>query len=197
MRIIMTLPLLALFLLGSPIYGQLENFNKKRHQIDQRLMAGLGSWAGVNLIGSGIAWATTPKGEAHYFHQMNVMWNTVNLGLAIPGYLKARKAKNTSSLSETLDEQYKTEKIFLINSGLDIGYMAGGLLLRATAQNFPEQQEMRNGYGTSLLIQGGFLFLFDIIAYATHSSHRHTKLSPLLKNIELSATGIRLRLSMQ
>ncbi len=76
----------------------LEQFNKERIQTDKRLMIGLGSWATTNFVVSGIGWATVPSGEAHYFHQMNVLWNTVNIGLAVPGYLKAKKALKSSPL---------------------------------------------------------------------------------------------------
>ena len=49
----------------------LQNFNKERTQIDKHLMIGLGSWATSNFVVSGIGWATVPKSEAYYFHQMN------------------------------------------------------------------------------------------------------------------------------
>ena len=54
-------------------------------------MLSLGSWASANIVGSGIGWARSYSEENKYFHQMNVMWNLVNLGLAIPGYIKAKK----------------------------------------------------------------------------------------------------------
>ena len=153
-------------------------------------MIGLGTWATTNFIASGIGWATVPTGEAHYFHQMNVLWNTVNIGLAIPGYLKARKANSSLSFSETIRMQHQTEKIFLINSGLDIGYMAGGLLLRSSAKTNISKQHQFNGYGNSLLLQGGFLFLFDLTAYIIHNNHSKKSLDKLLNSVQFGSTGI-------
>jgi hypothetical protein len=72
----------------------LIQFNQERLQTDKQLMLGLGSWASANFLVSGLGWATVPKGEAHYFHQMNVLWNTVNIGLAIPGYINAKKSNS-------------------------------------------------------------------------------------------------------
>lgn len=175
----------------------LEQLNKERIQTDKRLMIGLGSWATTNFIASGIGWATVPTGEAHYFHQMNVMWNTVNIGLAIPGYLKAKKANTSLSFSETIRTQHQTEKIFLINTGLDIGYMAGGLLLRSEAKTNSDKQDQFNGYGSSLLLQGGFLFVFDIVAYAIHNRHSKKSLEPMMNKIELSSTGLGLKWNLQ
>lgn len=82
---------LILFVQRVSFAQPLNQFHVEKSTIDQRLMLGLGSWAVTNFIVSGIGWATVPDGEARYFHQMNVLWNTVNLGLAIPGYLKAKK----------------------------------------------------------------------------------------------------------
>lgn len=159
-------------------------------------MLTLGSWATVNMVGSGAAWATLPEGEARYFHQMNVMWNVVNLGLAIPGYIKARKASNDLSFAETWSEQNQTEKVFLFNGALDIAYMTGGLLLREMAQNDPSRAQMFNGFGNGLLLQGGFLFVFDLTAYAIHKRHANKKLLPLFEKIELSQSGIGLRYNL-
>jgi sRNA-binding regulator protein Hfq len=166
-----------------------EQFNIERNQTDQRLMIGLGTWATTNFIASGIGWASVPKGQAHYFHQMNVMWNTINMGLAIPGYLKAKKANSSLSFAETIRTQHQTEKIFLINSGLDIGYMAGGLLLRSSAKTNVSKQDQFNGYGNSLLLQGGFLFLFDLTAYIIHNHHSKKSLDNLLNSVQLSSSG--------
>jgi hypothetical protein len=189
--------LISLFLAFGSTAQSLEQFNKERNQTDKRLMIGLGSWATTNFIASGIGWATVPTAEAHYFHQMNVMWNTVNIGLAIPGYLKAKKANTSLSFSETIRTQHQTEKIFLINTGLDIGYMAGGLLLRSEAKTNSDKQDQFNGYGSSLLLQGGFLFVFDIVAYASHNRHSKKSLEPMMNKIELSSTGLGLKWNLQ
>lgn len=81
-----------IFYTSSSLAQPLLQFNQERIQKDKRLMLGLGSWASANFLVSGVGWATVPKGEAYYFHQMNVLWNTVNIGLAIPGYFNAKKS---------------------------------------------------------------------------------------------------------
>jgi hypothetical protein len=171
----------------------LLEFNALRNRIDQHLMVGLGTWASSNLVISGIGWATVPGGEARYFHQMNVMWNTVNLGLAIPGYIKARKAGSAFEFAETVHMQHKTEKIFLINTGLDIGYMAGGLILRTEAKSNPSKQDQFRGFGNSLLLQGGFLFAFDLTAYLIHQRHAKKSLYPIMNSLQLSSNGLGLK----
>ncbi|MDB2656623.1 hypothetical protein N9Y60_01065 [Crocinitomicaceae bacterium] len=183
--------LVLLFVVNSN--AQLNEYNQERLQMDKRLMLSLGSWATTNLAVGGIGWATTPKGEAHYFHQMNFFWNTVNVALAVPGYLKARKESSNLNFAETLRAQNKTETIFLINSGLDIAYMSSGLLLRSEARFNPERKDQWTGYGNSLLLQGGFLFVFDLTAYILHKRHYNKKLNGFLDQIELSQNGLGMR----
>jgi hypothetical protein len=164
----------------------LQNFNKERTQIDKRLMIGLGSWATSNFVFSGIGWTTVPKSEAYYFHQMNVLWNTVNLGLAIPGYFKAKNDNRSLTLNETKKIQRKTQNIFLINTGLDVVYISSGFLLRNSAQSNLSQKDRFNGFGNGLILQGGFLFIFDLTAYAIHKYHANK----FLNNLEISPNGL-------
>lgn len=183
---------LLLFCIPYHSFAQpLQEFNGERETINKKLMIGLGSWATANFVASGIGWAaTSPNSEARYFHQMNVMWNTVNIALAIPGYIKAKKSRSTLTFAETVRKQHQTEKIFLINTGLDVGYIASGLILRSEAKSNLEKQDQFNGYGNSLLMQGGFLFLFDLTAYAIHNRHSKKSLDNLLNSIEMSNNGI-------
>jgi hypothetical protein len=189
--------LLATALLFSAIsYGQLADFNAQRYKIDKDLMLTLGSWATVNIVGSGIAWANATNDEMKYFHQMNTLWNTINLGLAIPGVLKAKHKNTGLDLFATLDAQRKTETVFLVNAGFDLAYISGGLLLRGMASSNASNSDQFTGYGNSLLIQGGFLLFFDWIAYGIHRKHSNKELSPLLKRIDLSGSGIGLKIML-
>ncbi|MDG1334123.1 MAG: hypothetical protein P8P74_17455 [Crocinitomicaceae bacterium] len=185
--------LLSVFIPSICFSQSLIDFNKDRLKTDQHLMIGLGSWASLNIVGSGIGWATAPNEEMKSFHQMNVMWNTVNIALAIPGYIKAKRDNPEIGFFETQSAQQKTEKIFLINSGLDIAYISSGLLLRSAANTNLEKQDQFNGFGNGLILQGGFLLVFDMTAYFIHNRHRKKSLNPLIKNIELSNNGIGLK----
>lgn len=188
--------LLFVFVSTSTYSQQLTEFNEDRTKIDQKLMIGLGSWATANFIGSGIGWATAPNEEMKSFQQMNVLWNTVNIGLAIPGYIKAKREKSDQPLFETLSAQQKTEKIFLINSGLDIAYVSSGLLLRSAAKTNVDKRDQFNGFGNGLILQGGFLLVFDLTAYFIHNRHRKNGLNPLLEKITLSDTGLGIKLNL-
>ena len=177
---------------SNPAISQLQDFNTQRSKTDQKLMLSLGSWASVNIVGSGIAWARSNSEENKYFHQMNVMWNLVNLGLAIPGYIKAKKDNSVTSVYHLLEVQRKTETVFLVNAGIDLAYIGSGLLLKSRAPNVENSSQFM-GYGSSMILQGGFLLFFDWIAYSVHRKNAKNKLAPILQKIEPSDQGIGLK----
>ena len=53
----------------------------------------------------------------------------------------------------------KAEKSIIINMGLDIAYMLSGLLIKQSDRNL----YINEGYGNSLILQGGYLFIYDAI----------------------------------
>lgn len=184
--------LLAISLTGKA--QTLLSFNTERQQIDQQLMIGLGTWAVGNFALSGYGWATAANAQDKYFHQMNVMWNTVNIGLAVPGYIRAKNANLGLNEAQTWGAQQKTQHIFLINSALDLGYMASGFVLKQQNSTNPNKEAQLQGYGNSLLLQGGFLLLFDLSAYWIHQHHGRISQKNGSIQLQPSSNGIGLKM---
>jgi hypothetical protein len=178
------------FIFNCSFGQQYVPFNTTRVEVDKKLMLGLGTWATTNFIASGIGWSQAKTTESQYFHQINVMWNLVNIGLAIPGYVKASKARTDLTYEQTLQQQKKTEKIFLINTCLDVAYVSSGLLLLHKSKETSSVEQRQSGYGKSILLQGGFLFLFDLTAYLTHKTHGKALINSSMGSIGMSPTGI-------
>jgi len=189
--------LLILFALSLPFLGSAQNqslleYNKRKDQIGERSMYALGGWALGNFVASGIATSSATGSDLH-FHQMNIYWNTVNFGLAAVGWVGARKGNYDKSAFLTMKSQSSTEKIYLLNAGLDVGYIMGGLYMAELGKSSATREEMFRGYGYSIAFQGGFLLILDTVMYLVHTGHRKKKLDPLFQNLELSMTGARLR----
>lgn len=179
-----------IFISSQYVFAQIPtDYNKQRNDIDKKLMLTLTTWSSANIIASSIGWASAENGEAKYFHQMNVMWSAINIGLALPGYFKARNSNSQISLGNTFRKQSETEQAYLFNTGLDIAYVTAGFLLKSEGKhNIPKQAQF-NGFGNGLLLQGGFLFLFDLSAYIIHRHHA-TLLNPTLERLTMSSSGI-------
>lgn len=138
--------------------------HSQRTQTTRTAMLVLGGWAGVN-IAAGSALYFTSGNDLQRFHEMNVLWNVVNLGIALGGLLGDGTAAAPLSISEAIEAQRSIESALLLNIGLDVAYMAAGWALLERGQRAVPDASRWTGYGASLLLQGGFLFLFDIGFY--------------------------------
>ena len=155
------------------------DFNKKRQHTIQIGMLTLGGWAVGNFAISGMSLHAS-EGNRHYFHQMNLIWNIVNIVLAGVGYYRAIDKQRDLSLTQTIKKQQSLEKILIFNAGLDVAYIVGGLYLLQRAKNEPAKSDQWQGYGQSIMLQGGFLLAFDAVFYSV--VHQHAK--PLNDYIE-------------
>jgi len=147
--------------------------NLDRLNLQKTGMITLGSWAIGNIAVSGLQMNRT-SGSQFRFHQMNVFWNVVNLGIAAGGYYGATTAQPEDfTAMQTLREYHSFNKILLLNAGLDVGYVLGGLYLTERAKNVSKRQNMLKGYGQSIMLQGAFLFVFDLVLYGFMNEQAH------------------------
>jgi hypothetical protein len=152
--------ILSLFFISVSANGQaLESFYQKSTATNQTAMWLLGSWAAGNMVIGGFAMGKT-EGSTRYFHQMNLMWNTVNMGIAAFGLLSGAP-EFSNQVSEVIANHRKIENLYLINSGLDILYMAGGAYMIHRSSSSEKRADLLKGYGQSVILQGGFLLVFD------------------------------------
>ncbi len=99
---------------------------------------------------------------------MNAGWNVVNAALAIPSLIGAHRRLAEPpelTLAESIQAQNQIEDLLLFNAGIDLAYITAGFYLieraRTTGADAPELR----GWGQALILQGGFLFAFDLITY--------------------------------
>ena len=182
------LSLLLVLMLGTDCWAQsttpdLLTYNEASLSHQRAAMLTLGGWALAN-IGTGLALRGSTEGSTRHFHEMNALWNTVNLAIAGFGYYSAITADPSGwGLATSLSEHQNFQKILLFNAGLDVGYVLGGLYLTERAKRPDAEEDRLRGFGRSIMLQGGFLFAFDLINYFIAS-----KLNGTLP-LRLGATG--------
>ena len=154
----------------------------------------LGSWALGNMGTNGLLLKNPSFAEKGHFYRMNIFWNVVNLGLAIPGLRHSLITDPASlNMAETVSEFHQMGKFLMFNAGLDVAYITGGFLLKEMAKTHENKRDIMRGYGRSLILQGGFLLVFDIVLYTVlQTKNKH--LTELLSSINVDATGIGLAL---
>lgn len=127
----------------------------------------LGSWATANIV-TGLIGRSQTEGSRSRSHEMNAIWNSVNLGIAVFGYISAQNLEPSGSAFELYKSQQQLDRILLINAGLDVAYMATGLWMRERSKNISGNPDLWMGYGNSIIIQGAFLFVFDLAMFGLH-----------------------------
>jgi len=176
-------------MLGAPLLAQdLQAFNQDRLEITKNGMLVLGTWASANLLASPIL-AARHEGSTKYFYQMNAYWNIVNLVLAGVGYYSAKlDPASASSLSYAFSEQQKIEKLLLFNAGLDMAYIMGGLYMIERSKRNTKNSHRLKGFGQSILMQGAWLFVFDLAFYMVQGRHGG-ELLDMLSTVNIHPAG--------
>ncbi|MDX2303560.1 MAG: hypothetical protein NW226_12210 [Microscillaceae bacterium] len=170
----------------------LENYNRERLRINRVGMIVLGTWALGNMAVGGVMLGSQ-DGASRKFYEMNIYWNLVNLGLAGAGLYQTFKSDPAAlSLYQSFQAQQSMEKILLFNAGLDVGYMAAGLWMWEKSKNQEKNKDLLEGFGKSILMQGGFLLLFDVGMYFVHQTHWH-KAADFFQHIQFTGQSIGLR----
>ncbi len=111
-------------------------------QISKRLLVWAIPWMGAGVLGLWLSSSDSQKG----FWGMSGAWGFVNGAIALIGLLGA-ETSDYGALRTTL----------WINAGLDVLYVASGLYLLS------RPEETWRGGGVAILVQGGFLLVFDIV----------------------------------
>jgi hypothetical protein len=183
---------IVLILFCSYAFAQdsLKIYNKSRINITSSGMEVLGGWGILNLGTGAIGWSNSTNRETKYFFEMNTIWGAADFGAALIGYggLQRQKKKNLTA-AETLEEQKKIEKIFFINGVLDVAYIGTGLYLKLAGDS--RNSAIMKGYGESVLMQGGFLLIFDGVMYHAEKNNGN-KLRSFLEKHPITFDGRRI-----
>lgn len=174
-KVLNILKVVGFFLLVADLEAQDTLFIKKmghqQHRLNKQGMVVLTSWASVNIL-SGSAVFISNSYEEKCFYAMNSGWGLVNLAIAIPSLLA--KPKSYSDINKLSENLRKTEKVFLLNAGLDVLYVTAGIaaIEYSKTQESLKQEEMFSGFGKSVVIQGASLLVFDGIMFQLNKNLR-------------------------
>jgi hypothetical protein len=172
-----------------------QDFHLRSSLTNRTGMYILGGWAISNMLTGTYGW-TSQTGSKRYFHQMNTMWNVVNLSIAgYALYQLGHADPGMLSADQILQDHRRFENLFLINAGLDILYMgAGGWMIHRSGRS-EKKADLLKGYGQSIILQGAFLFVFDLAMYLVQANTR-LRFAPVLDTISLLTGEIKLTIPL-
>ena len=197
--LIKSIPLVFLLMVAvTPLQGQgdYQSFYNGSLKINNTGMYILGTWALANIAAGAYGWATA-TGEMKYFGQMNLFWNVVNLSIA--GFaLYGNYSTDFSMMSgqEMLAKHLKTENILLINSALDVGYIGAGFLMRHLSSGSAKRGDLLKGYGNSVILQGAFLLVFDLVMYGVMRDYRLDFMEAINLSVTTESIMVGLRINL-
>lgn len=129
-----------------------------QNKIISRLML----WALISIL-TGIWLRRSKNPELRGAGTQFFGWGIVNAIIAGAGGILGTKRKMRLSESEAqaiaVQETHNLSRLLWVNSALDSLYVIGGAMLM---KNRGEGKESRFGQGLGIIVQGGFLLLFDL-----------------------------------
>ncbi len=147
----------------------LQAWQDDRRRTERAASAVLLGWAGANLVGGTVGAVVAEDPRARSALAGSAGWNVVNAGLAVPGLVARPPVPATRT--EALERASRLDGALLLNAGLDVAYVVGGLALQDRGQRTSDPR--LTGLGDALVVQGAFLLGFDLIFH--HAARRHTR----------------------
>jgi hypothetical protein len=127
-------------------------------RFQQRLTGLLLGWAAAS-IGVGLALGQGGDALRRGVGEQYVGWGVVNALIAIIGRRGASQRRSSTPV-EVSGQKRALSRLLWVNTGLDVFYVLGGW--RAMRGRGATDARWR-GRGLGIVLQGGFLFFFDLI----------------------------------
>ncbi|MGU3293719.1 DUF6992 family protein [Williamsia sp. M5A3_1d] len=122
-------------------------------EVSRRLARRLAVWGGVSTVAGGALAVAGPSARARAFGLQNAMWGAIDVAIAA-----------ISTRQSTPPNSPKLRRLLFVNTGLDVGYVAGGAHLLARTPSFGGRitPEQARGHGAAVIVQGAALFVLDL-----------------------------------
>jgi hypothetical protein len=157
----------------------MQEYLLRQHQMRRNKHILLG-WGAVN-VASGIALYTSDYRD---FGVMNASWGAINAGIALLAMRDSGANGTMPTYAEMLRQELQFNRIVALNTGLDVGYIIAGLWMMTEGRD-----SMIRQYGTSVVVQGAFLFAYDL--WLTVESTRYLNrltIAPGLNGVSVRVT---------
>lgn len=131
-----------------------------RFEDEWRHLWRLAVWGGTSLI-AGAALLLLKRGQfLRGFAAQTAAWGTIDLLIAVVG-LSSAKQLPPPLWTEVFRAERNWHDILLLNTGLNVAYIAVGLALFAAGKNGVRHAAAWRGHGAGVAVQGAALFLLD------------------------------------
>ena len=124
----------------------------------ERALGGLLAWGLASaVVGAGLL--RTKSVVVRRAGQQALVWGLIDLLLALNGRRSAWRLVGVTDAAATISAAIRFRTILVVNTALDIGYIAGGTGLARRSAQHPD----RRGTGLGIALQGLFLLVYDLL----------------------------------
>lgn len=178
---------------GSPERERfLQELNAERIEMNRMAVWALTGWTVLNLSVGSVGYFTASDPAWRGFHQMNALFNVPVLGVALVSFaVLAAQDPERLDLRESLRRSGLLARGLLVGISLDVASGLLGLYFRERGLRVGSERLV--GWGSSLLLQGGFLLLFDTALLLLNTRY-DARLLPL---VDVSGRGAGLALAVR
>ena len=136
--------------------------------VERQLTGVLAAWGAGSVLVGGAVWASARQPYLAAFGRQTAAWGAIDVAIAGFGLVRARRRKGQPDD----DERRRLRRALVINSVLDVFYVAGGVVLIARADPLADSIPARTrgrryradelrGDGVAVVAQGAFLLRRD------------------------------------
>jgi hypothetical protein len=153
---------------------------RSEHVTEDSRQAGiLLGWGIGSMLAGGYLALTAGSGNRELSVALNnVAWGAINTAIAIPWFLGTRRElaaiDRDRALSgeallqahrEAIERSERQARTLWINAVIDVAYVGGGIFAWAMSEQNIEARDFWAGVGITAVVQGAFLFAFDLIGW--------------------------------
>lgn len=158
----------------------MRNYKEEQDQFDlyafqRRTLPVLLGWAAGSMV-AGLFWFRSSRSWLRGLGSQFFGWGLIDGLIALFGLRSAtanaaKYDQGEISSSEMQTQTERFERILWVNTGLDIGYLLfGGWIINRASGN-----DHRRGLGWGIILQGGFLFIWDLLLLIFLKSNQNAR----------------------
>lgn len=141
---------------------------ESQQEVERQLTAALAFWGAASVLVGGVVWGAGSSDRWIAFGRQTAAWGAIDLVIAGVGTMRSRRRAGPPSH----EDRGRLHRVLVVNSVLDVGYVAAGTALAvrsdAVAESITRRMPGRRygaaelrGDGAAIVVQGLFLLGLD------------------------------------
>jgi hypothetical protein len=132
--------------------------------VETDLTAALLAWSAASVVfGATLAvfGHRTERDQLVSFGRQNAAWGAIDALIAGGGVI-SRRRRGPLTVEQEIKKARGLRTLLLVNAAADVGYVVGGLLIKARGRKGLKTLRMDAGDGAAIVVQGAFLLALDV-----------------------------------